>query len=74
MAFEKVKQIIADRKPEDDEPEELLPFKGALRRAEARGADRYLGIPEDHVQFLNLPCYETGSVKKKPLSLSLIHI
>lgn len=73
-AFEKVKQIIDKRKPEDDEPEELLPFKGALRRAEARGADRYLGIPEDHVHFLNLPFYETGSVKKKPLSQADIDI
>lgn len=67
-AFEKVKQLIASRKSGDDEPEELLPFKGALRRAEARGADRYLGIPEEHVHFLNLPFYETGSIKKNPLS------
>lgn len=67
-AFEKVKQLIASRKSGDDEPEELLPFKGALRRAEARGADRYLGIPEKHVHFLNLPFYETGSIKKNPLS------
>lgn len=67
-AFEKVKQLIASRKAGDDEPEELLPFKGALRRAEARGADRYLGIPEEHVHFLNLPFYETGSIKKNPLS------
>lgn len=66
--FEKVKQIIASRKAGDDEPAELLPFKGSLRRAEARGADRYLGIPENHVHFLNLPFYETGSIKKNPLS------
>lgn len=73
-AFEKVKQIIANRKPEDDEPAELLPFKGALRRAEARGADRYLGIPENHVHFLNLPFYETGSVKKNPLGQADVDI
>ena len=73
-AFEKVKQIIANRKPGDDEPSELLPFKGALRRAEARGADRYLGIPEDHVHFLNLPFYETGSIKKNPLGQADVDI
>lgn len=73
-AFEKVKEIIANRKPGDDEPEELLPFKGALRRAEARGADRYLGIPEDHVHFLNLPFYETGSIKKNPLGQADVDI
>lgn len=73
-AFERVKRIIAERKAEDDEPAELLPFKGALRRAEARGADRYLGIPEDHVHFLNLPFYETGSVKKNPLGKADVDI
>jgi len=73
-AFEKVKQLIANRKPGDSEPEELLPFKGALRRAEARGADRYLGVPQDHVHFLNLPFYETGTVKKNPLSQADVDI
>lgn len=73
-AFEKVKQLIANRKPGDSEPNELLPFKGALRRAEARGADRYLGVPEDHVHFLNLPFYETGTVKKNPLGQADIDI
>lgn len=73
-AFERVKKLIANRKPGDSEPEELLPFKGALRRAEARGADRYLGVPEDHVHFLNLPFYETGTVKKKPLGQADVDI
>lgn len=73
-AFEKVKQLIANRKPGDSEPNELLPFKGALRRAEARGADRYLGVPEDHVHFLNLPFYETGTVKKNPLGQADVDI
>ncbi len=73
-AFEKVKQLIANRKPGDSEPNELLPFKGALRRAEARGADRYLGVPKDHVHFLNLPFYETGTVKKNPLGQADVDI
>lgn len=73
-AFEKVKQLIASRKAGDDEPSELLPFKGALRRAEARGADRYLGIPENHVHFLNLPFYETGSIKKNPIGQADVDI
>ncbi|MFA7450949.1 MAG: glucosamine-6-phosphate deaminase, partial [Bacteroidales bacterium] len=28
----------------------------------------YLGIKEDHVHFLDMPFYETGGVKKNPLS------
>ncbi len=41
--------------------------KGAIRKGEAKSACRYLGIPEDRIHFLDLPFYETGTVKKKPI-------
>lgn len=41
-------------------------FKGTIRVEEARTADRFLGVKEDHVHFLNLPFYETGGIKKNP--------
>ena len=41
--------------------------KTAIRQGEARSACRYLGIPENRVHFLNMPFYETGTVKKKPI-------
>ncbi|GHT73698.1 putative glucosamine-6-phosphate deaminase-like protein [Bacteroidia bacterium] len=49
---------------------DLLPIaacKTVIRQGEAKAACRYLGIPEDRVHFLNLPFYETGTVKKKPI-------
>lgn len=73
-AFEHVKQTIANRKPGDEEPAELLAYKGALRRAEARGACRFIGVPENRVHFLNLPFYETGTVKKNPLGQADVDI
>lgn len=73
-AFEHIKQVIANRKPGDEEPSELLAYKGALRRAEARGACRFIGVPEERVHFLNLPFYETGSIKKNPLGQADIDI
>lgn len=73
-AFEQVKEIIGNRKSGDDEPGELLALKGALRRAEARGACRFIGVPTERVHFLDLPFYETGSVKKKPLGKDDIDI
>jgi len=41
--------------------------KTAIRQGEARAACRYLGIPENRVHFLNMPFYETGTIKKKPI-------
>lgn len=65
--FARIKQEILEQQQDKAEPCHLLKYKAALRRAEARGADRYLGVPEERVHFLNLPFYETGTVKKKPL-------
>ena len=61
-------------KPGDEEPAELLAFKGDLRKAEARGACRFVGVPEERIHFLNLPFYETGTVKKNPLGKEDVEI
>ncbi len=43
-------------------------IKGLIRRGEARAATRCCGVQGDHLHFLDMPFYETGKVKKKPLS------
>ncbi|GBU07799.1 glucosamine-6-phosphate deaminase [Bacteroidales bacterium] len=48
--------------------------KGAIRRGEAKSACRYLGIPESRSHFLDLPFYETGAVKKKPIGEEDVNI
>ena len=47
---------------------QILDLKALIRRGEATAADRFMGLPEDHIHFLNLPFYETGTVKKGDLS------
>lgn len=65
--YEKVKEIIAGKKPGAPEPKELLAIKAAIRRSEARAADRSFGMNDNtNVHFLNLPFYESGGVKKFP--------
>lgn len=65
--FDKVKAIIDAKKPGEPEPKELLAIKAAIRRSEARAADRSFGLNDNtNVHFLNLPFYESGGVKKLP--------
>ena len=65
--FDEVKAIIASKKPGEPEPKELLALKAAIRRSEARGADRSFGLNDNtNVHFLNLPFYESGGVTKLP--------
>lgn len=47
---------------------ELRNLKMLIRQKESLGATRYLGLPDNQVHFLNLPFYETGTIKKSPLS------
>ena len=46
---------------------ELQAVKGLIRRTEARAGARYSGVKPAHIHFLDLPFYETGRVRKKPI-------
>jgi len=53
---------------------DILFIKGRIRREEALSAVRYVGLPEENVRFLDLPFYETGKVKKNPISVADVNI
>ena len=73
--FDEIRDIIASKVPGVPEPRELLNFKGAIRRAEARAACRSIGLNDrTNAHFLNLPFYETGGIKKGALSDADIEI
>ena len=58
----------------DVDTEELRKIKGLIREGEAKAVCRYVGISLDRVHFLNMPFYETGGSRKKPLSKEDIEI
>ena len=65
--FDEVKKLIESKRPGEPEPRALLDIKAAIRRSEARAADRSFGLnDETNVHFLNLPFYESGGIKKLP--------
>ncbi len=66
--------LMHEKTKEDLDTEEILFIKGRIRREEARTATRYVGIPDENVHFLDLPFYDTGKVKKNPISEADVHI
>lgn len=62
------KTFIQEKEPGQVDSDEIKHIKGLIRRGEAKAAGRYCGIREERLHFLNMPFYETGRVKKKPLS------
>ena len=59
---------------EDIDSADVRFLKGRIRREEALSADRYVGLPAENVTFLDLPFYETGKVKKNPITEKDVNI
>lgn len=72
IAPSKKAQAIIDaikaKKESSIDPIEVRKLKGYIRRGESYAATRYLGLEDSNVHFLDLPFYETGTIKKKSLS------
>ena len=71
----KIIDFIKNRKGNSTtDSKEVRQLKGIIRKNESLAATRYLGVPDKNVHFLNLPFYETGTIKKGNLSQDDINI
>ncbi|PIB29951.1 glucosamine-6-phosphate deaminase [Maribacter sp. 4U21] len=68
---EKAQKIIDDISQKNEsklDSKEVRRLKGNIRRGESYAATRYMGLKDANVHFLDLPFYETGTIKKNNLS------
>jgi len=72
--FTELKYFIENKSPGEVDTPELQQIKGLIRRGEAKAACRYSGVQDQNIHFLDMPFYETGRVKKKPLAEEDIQI
>jgi glucosamine-6-phosphate deaminase len=63
-----IKFYLRSKKPGEVDSPEIRQIKGLIRRGEAKAAAHYCGAKEENLHFLDMPFYETGRIKKKPLS------
>lgn len=67
--YEELASYLVNKNKDDELDNSIvLSLKGLIRRGEAKAACRYVGVSSKNVHFLNMPFYETGSIKKKPIS------
>jgi glucosamine-6-phosphate deaminase len=66
--YKKIITFINENNNSISDIPELRNLKGLIRQKESLGATRYVGLKDENVHFLNLPFYETGTIKKNPLS------
>jgi glucosamine-6-phosphate deaminase len=62
-----IENFVKRKKPGEVDSPELQQIKGLIRRTEARAAAKYSGVKEENIHFLDMPFYETGRVRKKPI-------
>ena len=66
--YEKMVTTLQNKGVGEVDSPEVRRIKGLIRRGEARAAARYCGLPDERIHFLDMPFYETGSPRKKPLT------
>ncbi len=66
--FSEITKYLKNKEPGQVDSPEIKEIKGLIRRGEAKAAGRYCGVHEENLHFMDMPFYETGRVKKKPLS------
>ena len=65
--YHRVADFLKNKQPGQVDSDEVQQIKGLIRRGEAKSACRLAGVPDAHAHFQDLPFYETGRVRKKPL-------
>jgi glucosamine-6-phosphate deaminase len=71
---ERIENAVSCKKPGQSDAPEMQQVKTLIRRSEAVAAGREAGIPADRLHFLQMPFYETGAVRKKPIGEADISI
>ncbi len=72
--YARISQQLSNKKPGEVDSPDVRHIKGIIRRGEAKAGCRYVGIGDEKAIFLDMPFYETGLVKKKPISQEDIQI
>jgi glucosamine-6-phosphate deaminase len=62
-----IERFLKGKKPGEVDSPEVQKLKSLIRRGEARAAARSCGVEDEYLHFLDMPFYETGTVRKKPL-------
>ena len=69
-----LEERLADKAPGDVDAEEVQQLKRIIRESEATAAIESLGLAADRARFLNQPFYQTGKVRKNPISAADVEI
>jgi glucosamine-6-phosphate deaminase len=65
--YKTIRNFMLNKDPGQVDSPEVQQIKTLIRRGEAKAGCRYCGIADENAHFMELPFYETGRIRKKPL-------
>lgn len=65
---DEIRRFLREKTAGQVDSQEVQTIKAWIRRTEASAACRHMGVDEENVHFLDLPFYQTGMVRKLPIS------
>ena len=69
-----VTEYFGRKQPGEPDIDAVLKIKGLIRWSEAKAGAVEVGCKEEHLHFLDLPFYRTGTIAKKPIGLDDVRI
>jgi glucosamine-6-phosphate deaminase len=69
-----VNWALANKKPGEPDREGVLKIKALIRWSEAKAGAILCGCREEHLHFLDLPFYRTGTIAKNPMGADDVKI
>ena len=64
---ERVEEFLSTKRAGQPDSEDLLKIKSLIRETEARAAALACGVPPEHLAFMDLRFYRTGTIAKAPI-------
>ena len=61
-------RFLKNKKDSELDIDAVRQIKGLIRKGEAKNTCRFVGIKKENAHFLEMPFYETGTIRKNPLA------
>jgi glucosamine-6-phosphate deaminase len=71
---DEIERFFAEKEPGEIDLPEVQELKAHIRYGEAIAAIEVMGLGEDDAEFLDMPFYKTGRVRKDPISESDVEV
>lgn len=74
LIYKKAEAFLKNKKSSEIDSSEVRFIKGLIQKGEARATCHFIGIPDVQIHFMELPFYETGTIKKNLIGVGNMKI